>query len=46
MMASDNQRLTSDTYEVVFNNLVLWGMDSDPEVFRDILHPLRIACFS
>jgi len=42
MMASDNQRLTSDTYEVVFNNLVLWGMQSDPEAFKDILHPRHI----
>jgi hypothetical protein len=42
MMASDNQRLTSETYEVVFNNLVLWGMQSDPEAFTDILQPRHI----
>ena len=46
MMASDNQRLASVTYEKVFNLLVDWGMHSDPEAFKDILNPRHILPFA
>ena len=46
MMASDNQRLTSATYEGVFNLLVHWGMHSDPEAYKDILKPRHILPFA
>lgn len=46
MMASDNQRLNSTTYEKVFNLLVHWGMHSDPEVYKDILKPRHILPFA
>jgi len=46
MMASDNQRLTSITYETIFNLLVFWGMHSDPEGYKDILNPRHILPFA
>lgn len=46
MMASDNQRLTSATYEGVFNLLVHWGMHSDPEAYKNILQPRHILPFA
>jgi hypothetical protein len=46
MMASDNQRLTSTTYETIFNLLVFGGMHSDPESYKDILNPRHILPFA
>lgn len=46
MMTSDNQRLTSATYQRVFNLLVDWGMHSDPEAYKDILKPRHILPFA
>lgn len=46
MMASDNQRLTSATYQQVFKLLVDWRMHSDPEAYKDILKPRHILPFA
>jgi hypothetical protein len=46
MMASTNQRLISATFEKVRNLLVDWGMDSDPEAYKDILKPRQILPFA
>jgi hypothetical protein len=46
MMASDNQRLTSVTYQRIFDLLVHWGMHSDPESLKDILNPRHILPFA
>lgn len=46
MMASDNQRLTSATYNAVFDLLIHWGMHSDPESFKDILNPRHILPYA
>lgn len=46
MRAGDHQRLTSRTYEVIWNVLVSEGMHSDPEALKDILHPRYILPYA